>query len=69
MWILSFHSTGFHRITQIPSYPLAFVYLKGQFTHKLKNLSLFTDPHVGPNLYEFLSFSVEHKIRYFEKGV
>ncbi len=67
MWIVSFHSTGFHRITQIPPCPLAFVYLKGQFTHK-KNISLFTDSHIVPNLYEFL-FSVEHKIRYFEKGV
>ncbi len=37
---------------------LGIVYLK------MKILSSFTHPQVGPNLYEFLS-SVEYKIRIF----
>ncbi len=32
----------------------------------MKILSLFTHPHVVPNLYEYLSY-VEHKRRYFEE--
>jgi len=41
------------------------VNFKGLVHPKMKNLSVFTHPHVVPNLYVFIC-SVEHKGRYLE---
>ncbi len=40
---------------------------KGIVHPKMKILSSCICPQDGPNLYEFFSSSVEHKIRYFEE--
>jgi len=40
--------------------------LKGLVHPKMKILSLFTHPHVVPNLYVFIC-SAEHKGRYLEE--
>jgi len=41
--------------------------IKGLVQRKMSMLSLFTSPHVVPNLYAFFYFTVKHKRRYFDE--
>jgi len=59
------------KLKHLPQKPMRFILMlhstfKGILPPKMKILSLFTDPQVVANLYEFLS-SAEHKGRYFEE--